>query len=321
MNPFVFIVGCARSGTTLLQRLVDAHPQIAVLPEINWITNSFRARKWLGPAGRVTPVQVAGLVEHYRFRECAFSREEFVGLLGPEGSVPYATFLGRLFALYGRQKGKPLVGTKTPEYVRRLPTLHALWPEAMIVHLIRDGRDVCLSVLSWSHAHRAAGRYATWADDPVATTALWWRRKVLLGRDGARRLEPRLYYELRYEDLVARPAEECARLCAFLGVPYDEGMLRFHEGRTRPEPGLDAKDAWLPITPGLRSWREQMPPRDQERFEAIAGDLLEDLGYPRAFPRPSPDSLSRAATIRARFTEEAHLRKEAFPVGWEDRGR
>jgi hypothetical protein len=87
-------------------------------------------------------------------------------------------------------------------------------------------------------------------------------------------------------------------LCAFLGLPYDEAMLRFHEGRTRAKPGRDAKHAWLPISPGLRDWRCQMPAEDLERFEAAAGGLLDELGYARAIPRPRPEILEHASYIR-----------------------
>ena len=272
MNPFVFIVGCARSGTTLLQRIVEAHPQIAITPEMHWITDYFRQRRWLAPEGRVTRAQVSKMVQNQkRFSQFEFSQEEFEGLLDNGESVPYATFLNGIFALYGKRKGKQLVGNKTPAYVRRIRTLHAFWPQAKFIHLIRDGRDVALSVLNWYHADRTAGRYSTWAEDPVSTTALWWKCKVRLGREGGQALGPGLYYEMRYEALVAQPADECARLCAFLGIRYDEAMLHFHEGRTRTEPGLDAKQAWRPITPGLRDWRAQMPAEDVERFEAVAG--------------------------------------------------
>jgi hypothetical protein len=317
LKPLFFVVGCARSGTTLLQRIMDAHPQVAVLPEINWITDHFREKKWLWHRGQATAAHVASLIDHYRFRECEFRAKEFEGLLRPEGSVPYKIFLERLFSLFGRNMGKPLVGNKTPEYVRRLPRLHVLWPQAKFVHLIRDGRNVCLSVLSWNHAQRVAGRYGTWLEDPVSTTALWWRRKVELGREGAQELGSGLYYELRYEDLVAQPAEECAKLCSFLGVAYDDRILHFHEGRMRAEPGLNAKDAWLPITPGLRDWRSQMTSEDVERFEAVAGDLLDQLGYPRAFPSPCPTSLQRAEEIRQRFTQDLLSRKEAIPQCWQ----
>src|SRR5262249_20431836 len=151
-----------------------------------------------------------------------------------------------------------------------------------------------------------AGRYSIWAEDPVTTAALWWERKVRLGRQGGLRLGRGLYYEMRYEDLVSSPDEACPRLCDFLGVPYDEAMLRFHEGRSRNSPGLDAKKAWLPCTAGFRNWRRRMFAQDVERFEAAGGELLDELGYPRAFPRPSPQSLEQAARLREAFTGELH---------------
>jgi hypothetical protein len=109
---------------------------------------------------------------------------------------------------------------------------------------------------------------------------------------------PELYYELHYESLIANPEKECAALCAFFDLPYDDAMHQFHIGRTRSKPGLDAKHAWLPITPGLRNWRSQMPAEDVERFEAAAGGLLDELGYPRAVPRSQPERLESAARIR-----------------------
>lgn len=73
----------------------------------------------------------------------------------------------------------------------------------------------------------------------------------------------------------------------------------------RSEPGLDAKKAWLPITAGLRDWRTQMSAEHVERFEAVAGDLLDELGYPRAFPRTSAEAVGHAARMRGLFTDNA----------------
>jgi Sulfotransferase family len=316
VEPYVFLVGCARSGTTLLQRLVDAHPQIAITPEMHWITDYFREGKWLGPEGRVTGEQLADMIVHKRFRQFDFTPEQFRELLDDDAPTPYVPFLNRLFALYGKVKRKPLVGNKTPAYVRRLPRLHALWPRAKFVHLIRDGRDVCLSVMNWNHAYRTAGRYSTWAEDPAGTTALWWERKVRLGRQGGRALPSDLYYELRYDDLVCQPEDECRKLCAFLGLPFGSAMLRFHEGKVRHEPGLDAKKAWLPITPGLRDWRTQLPPADLERFEAVAGPLLDELGYRRGCTEPSPVSHQHAARLRTLFVADLKARDEVVPESW-----
>jgi hypothetical protein len=318
-NPYLFIVGCARSGTTLIHRMVDAHPLIAITPEMHWITYHFKKWKHSKPDGLVTPELISELAEHRRFAQFEIGREEFEGLLGPGEQVSYPSFLNGIFDLYGRVKNKPLVGNKTPAYVRSISSLHALWPEAKFVHIIRDGRDVCLSIMNWKKAGRNAGRYATWNEDPVSTTALWWERKVRLGREAGASLGPELYHEIRYESLVSRAVEECTRLCEFLDVPYDDAMVRFHEGKTRtdlPDARKNAKKAWLPITSGLRNWRSEMPDEDVERFEAAAGDLLGELGYARAFPRPSAEKLEHASRIREAFAGEVRERKERLPERW-----
>src|SRR5918993_5421879 len=307
-DPYLFIVGCARSGTTLVHRIVDAHPEIAITTEMHWITRHFKSRN-----GLVTPELVSELTGHKRFAQFEIPRQQFEGLLGSGEAVPYPTFLRRVFGLYGKIKNKPLVGNKTSGYVRRIPTLHALWPDAKFVHIIRDGRDVCLSILNWKKAERTAGRYASWEEDPVSTTALWWERKVRTAREAGARLGSSLYYEVRYESLISRPEQECQRLCEFLDVLYDDAMIRFAEGKARtelPNARKTPKKAWLPITSGMRNWRTEMPVKDVERFEAAAGNLLEELGYERTFSRPTPQALEHATRIRKTFSRHVQERGE-----------
>jgi hypothetical protein len=316
VNPYVFIVGSTRSGTTLLRRMVDAHPQIAVVHETHWITRYFEKRKGLTPEGFVTPELIPKLLEYRRFPKMKVGRQELERLINPDEPVSYSSFVSAIFDLYGQREGKSLVGDKTPSYVLNLPTLHGLWPTAKFVHIIRDGRDVCLSMVNWKKAHVAAGRLATWSEDPVLTTALWWKQRVRLGREDGSALGPGLYYEIRYETLVSQPATECEALCDFLGVPYDDAMLRFHEGREKADPGLDAKKAWRPTTPGLRDWRSQMTLGDIERFEAAAGELLEELGYPRAVPDPPQEKLEEATRIHRAFTQELRAKEWRLPKHW-----
>ena len=317
MNPFVFIVGCPRSGTTLLQRIVNAHPRLAIVHETHWIPKFYKRGTGLTPDGRVTPQLVDHIVGHRTFRKLGIGRESLVGLLHRDGSVPYAAFVRGIYDLYADSHGKALVGDKTPEYGRKLRILHGLFPEARFVHLIRDGRDVGLSHLHWKvKTDKLNWRLATWGQDPVTTGALWWKWNVRLTQEAGQPLGPGQYYELRYERLVACPEEECARLCEFLGIRYEDAMLRFHEGRTRDHPQLDAKRAWRPITPGLRDWRTQMSPEDQERFEAAAGDLLDELGYPRAVPRPRPEKVDQALRLRAMFIETVRTGEAVLPERW-----
>jgi hypothetical protein len=93
-------------------------------------------------------------------------------------------------------------------------------------------------------------------------------------------------------------------------------MLRFHEGRMRPKPGRRAKAAWLPVTPGQRAWEQEMPPADLTRFEAAAGELLDELGYPQAAQPVSEAARRRAARFRAAFAEHAHSRRRRTPEAW-----
>ncbi len=122
---------------------------------------------------------------------------------------------------------------------------------------------------------------------------------------------------MRSEELDTVPANTCEKLCDFLDLPYDDAMLRFHEGRAKMKPGRDAKRAWLPTTSGLRDWRTQMPSEDLEQFEAASGDLLEELGYLRACPPPPEEKLARAARIRECFTREASASGKRLPKGWQ----
>jgi len=304
-NPCVFIVGCPRSGTTLLQRILDAHPLLAICPETFWVVYFFKKRIGLTPDGCVTPELVSRLLNYYKFYRMKAAKADLDHLLSAERSISYSAFVTGLFDHYGEYWRKPLVGDKTPDYVRNLPTLHSLWPRAKIVHLIRDGRDVCLSATNWKRkTDRLRSQFTTWEKHPVITAALWWEWHVRKGREDSRSVGPELYYELRYEALIAGAKEECARLCDFLSLGTDELMLKFHEGRIRTESGLDAKNAWLPITAGLRDWRTQMPPEDIERFEAAAGDLLLELGYQRAYPKPASRVLEEAGEIRKIFVSD-----------------
>jgi hypothetical protein len=120
---------------------------------------------------------------------------------------------------------------------------------------------------------------------------LWWEWQVRLGREVGILLHDEFYHEMRYEDLVSDPASTCQSLCAFLGVPYDEAMLRCYEGHEQQEPGLDAKYAW----------RTQMPQADLIRFEAVAGELLDELDYSRGVSELSAESEHHAIRLREEF--------------------
>ena len=295
-NPYVFIVGCPRSGTTLLRHMVDAHPEITISPEAHWIPIWYNERRGLAPDGMVTPELITLLLDDPKFPLMQLGRDEILSLVRSGQPMSYASFVTGVLDLYGKARGKALVGNKTPDSARRMHTLHGLWPEARFIHLIRDGRDVALSLMAWPKVtQKKPGTFHTWKDDPVSTSALWWELNVRRGREAGASLGPGLYYEMRYESLVSNSADQCAALCSFLGLPFDDRMLGFYK---TPPRSKARQNHWQPVTPGLRDWRTQMSVQDVERFEATVGGLLDELSYPRAFPRPRTEALERGSRIR-----------------------
>ena len=274
-NPYLFVVGCPRSGTTLLQRMLDNHPRLAVSNDSHFIPLAVRDVP-VGVDPTLTDELVTWVREYKRFYRLGLDDEQVAAAAG--GARTYSEFVGGLYACYARAHGKELAGEKTPDYVKHLPRLRSLFPWARFVHIVRDGRDVALSAREWAHDGKGPSKLSMWEEEPIAVCALWWRAMVARGmRDGA--ALGSAYHEVRYERLVLDPEPVLGDVADHLGLAYTDAMVNFHVGRTRDNPRLSAKSAWLPATPGLRDWRAAMGDRDLTLFELLAGDLLAELGY------------------------------------------
>lgn len=296
-NPFLFVVGCPRSGTTLMQRILDRHPSLAVANDTHFISRALErfAPESLGAAlaGRAVPLSerlVQAAIDYRRFPRLGIDEREARAIAASCSS--YAEFVGALYGRFAELRGKSFGGEKTPDYVRRLPLLTGLFPAARIVHLIRDGRDVTMSLVEWATGNKGPAKLALWRDEPMGTGALWWRWQVLAGRRSAIGLRGR-YLEVRYDDLVERTAETLQSVVSFLGIADDAALRSMLEATTAERPASARKAERAPIR-GLRDWRTQMAERDVELFEAIAGDLLEELGMVRHARRCSR-TVQRAA--------------------------
>ena len=318
-NPFLFVLGCQRSGTTLLQHILDSHPQTAIMQEAGWFGTWYERRIGITAEGFVTADLIPSILRTSKNIDLGVSAAELSELIGNGRQIPYERFISAIFDRFGLARKKHLVGSKNPDYLRHLNSLHQLWPHAKFVHIIRDGRDVCLCASDrWKGTgfqgfpfllYESPDRvFDHWKEDPVITTALWWEWNVSLGREFGRSLGPAMYYELRYEHLVTRPKDECLALCQFLEIPFDDAMLR-HQDNFKPRSGpngaiLHAR-VGLPITSGLRDWRTEMPAEELGRFEAASGTFLEELSYHRGVERPQADHLAEATRIRGLFEEVA----------------
>ena len=276
-NPFVFVVGCPRSGTTLLQRMLDNHPQLAVANDTHFITRAAKRILRKDPQPLLTPELLEAVKSYRRFYRLGLDEAEVAS--AAKDCPTYAEFVSRLYTLRGEKKQKRLSGEKTPDYCRQMPALHTLFPAARFVHIIRDGRDTALSTLNWATGSKGPGKWSLWDEDPVGTCALWWRWQAGMGQRDGKKLGVDHYLQVRYEDLVAQPEKQLRSIAMFLGIPDSRTMANYHAGKTKHEAGLSAKSAWLPPVKNLRDWRNDMSTEDIEVFEGIAGDLLRENGY------------------------------------------
>ncbi len=153
-------------------------------------------------------------------------------------------------------------GDKSPSYTRHVELLKSLFPEARFVHIVRDVRDYCLSInKAWGkNMIRAAQR---WSDDVTNARQVGNR----LGKN---------YIEVRYEDLLADPRSTVERICGTLGINFDEDMTRL----SQPTEVIgDARGAEIKRD-NVEKYAHQLDPVTRRKIEAIAGELLESLGYP-----------------------------------------
>lgn len=288
---FPLFVGSGRSGTTLFRNVFDSHPQLAVTHEAHFVAAMARRRsRYEKPEGFDVDAFVRDLYANPNFLRQGIPEEAVRADLAATPPGSYAGAVRAVFALHAAAQGKPLYGDKTPGYVSHLALLGRLFPEARFVHIIRDGRDVALAYLDRSE----------WGPSTVAEAAINWRDRVSRGRKAGADLGQARYRETRYEDMIDDPEDTTLGLCDFLGLEYDEAMLRYHErgsefiGSTK-HPAAFAGLA-RPITKGMRDWRREMAPDDVALFETVAGDLLESLGYDLTGIGGGARAWARAAT-------------------------
>ena len=267
-GPPLLILGVRRSGTTLLRVMLDRHSELAV-PDESYFVPQLADRH----LRRVDPdAFVDDLRRLNTLAEWDVPLKRVRARLSP--AMPIGAAIATVYAVYAEEQGKRRWGDKTPMYMQNLRLLEKLFPDALFVHLIRDGRDAALSFLELP-----AGLVTeTWMHPRTpAEFACQWRTEVAAARRLGQRIGSR-YLEVRYEELVGDVEGVLRRICDFAWLGYEPAMADYagnvdvsakpHQQRLREPP-----------TKGVRDWRKQMSPADVSAFEHVAGDLLRKLGY------------------------------------------
>lgn len=281
------MVGVARSGTTLLRLMLDAHPQLAIPPETHFIPKLVRVFEEAGdlPGDELRERAHVFLTGHRRWDDFGLDAAELRRRFDAADPFTVAAALRAFYGLYAEGQGKPRWGDKSPSYARRMRRVQAALPEARFVHLIRDGRDVALSQLDVHHGA-----------EELSEAAQGWVEGIAKARRAARRVDH--YTELRYEDLVAHPEPALRQVCDVVEIEFDPAMLDYHRGASErmAETVREMRHGEREISAEMRAaqhanvskppqreragrWRKDMSREQLEAFEQVAGDLLADLGY------------------------------------------
>ena len=283
-----FIVGCGRSGTTLLQTMLMAGGAVSIPMETKFY-DAFPTGRAVGIGDPATTDDLPGLVrrvhEHQRRAGIDVPPDRFVALAEEADRTWDGVFLA-LMAAYREKEGGVRVGEKSPAHTRWVPRLAAAFPDAKFVHLMRDPRAVALSRIR-----------AGFTTKRTATAIERWREAVAMHENVADSLGGDRYFLVRYEDLVTTPKEAIEPLCAFLGIPFDERMLTSKQGVSE---GLGAKahhqNLAKPVfTSSIEKWRKELTTSQIRMIEAELGETMRAFGY-------EPDDASPGgAAHRLRF--------------------
>ncbi len=279
MNTPVFIVGCDRSGTTLLSLILSQSSDLHVTLESGFIPDLYKnisdygdfdtaKNRWYFLRDLQT---IKATSKTIAFDIFELSEEDAEKALHKAAPTDYAGAIDALFRMTAKINGKTRWGNKTPKYVLHIPLLNTLFPNAKIIHIIRDPRDVAASILK-----------AGWTST-IKEAALYWNKRVNAGLKG-RSLGDNIYYELKYESLLKKPKVEIKNICDWLEIDFQEDIVdRYREDENRSSiiehnnlfdligKPIDASRAY--------AWKKSMRKADFAEIEEVNKDLIKKLNY------------------------------------------
>ena len=268
-SPPIFVVGLHRSGTTWVYDMLTAHPEVAGIFESGifslnlGVAPLFDPKHWYSDEG--------ALDRDRALFGSAFRLNQLIGrdeLLRDVRELT-TTWIGRAHEPQHR-----FLVEKTPQHFRTMRLIDELYPGATFVHVIRDGRDVAVSVQEAGHSWPAP-RLRGLARREIAQR---WVEGIGIARQQAREGQLR-YVEVRYEEFHRDPAAELRRLFAFCAIPADEDTIARICKVTAFDSQQRAHGDQFRRQGAVGDWRRRFGIRDRLMFDRVAGELIVELGY------------------------------------------
>lgn len=270
-NNLVFIVGCPRSGTTFVQRLLGSNPQIRTTRE----THLFDAylgedvRSWRGEIEKASSNPWAVGISWYLGEDYFLSalREYAYNLIKPHISDLKA---GQLFI------------EKTPNHAEYIPEILAVFPECKVIHIVRDPRDVVASLIA------AAKSWAKYFPKSALSAAKMWVRYINAVHSSQNLLGKDQFYQLKYEHLLTSTRDVVESLSEFLGVQWKQEDLENAisendaTSKIRKRGGEDPAKFLRKARPG--SWKEDLNWKQKLDVWRVARKTMSELDYPWKYP-------------------------------------
>lgn len=270
----IFLGGCPRSGTTLLQSLLGAHPKIASFPESHLFQN-LRLRylsRSLGLASIKGKKQLNWFLEEIGQPELKSKLSPF-----PLFISQYVSVFNQALNQATEEQGKLVWLEKSPEHIRYIQLFEHLIPGTKFIHLVRNGGDVVASLYDVSHNHQRRDIWGDpWTIDKCVKT---WMDSVQFS---SHHLHKPNHILIRYENLVADPEKVLSQLCTFLGLEFDAVMLTAY-GQTarkvvRPDETWKASVGAPIKSANGKKFYELFNPEEQDYIlEKLSVINLEDL--------------------------------------------
>jgi len=239
-------------------------------------------------------------------------RPDIDEVLNARKSDDFHGLFDALLHCWAAHHGKPRWGEKSPQHAPYWPTIREAFPDAQVIHIVRDCRDV---VLSWVAARFGPKHIAVAAERWQSYLRQMQEIKAMQPTDG--------FYTVRYVDLVSQPESELKKLCAFLGEAYDPKMLNFYqEDYEYVTDKRNARKLQTPLnTSSVGRWEDRLTARQVGVIEWIAGEMMDFHGYPRSSSETVP--VGSVARISYQACNK-FLRAKAMAVntkGWVDTSR
>ena len=269
----VFVLGCGRSGTTLLYHMLLSAGGFAVYRAesnaINLLEPRFGNLSLKQNKERLMQAWLASRL----FERSGLAADAITAKVMEECRNG-GDFLRILMSEIARNQGVDRWAECTPEHLLHLKRIKETIPEALVIHIIRDGRDVALS-----NARLGYIRRAWWDRTPnVLACGLYWEWILRKGRGDGSKLGAD-YTEVRFEDLILNPRPVLARLSAFIEQELDYDRIREVGIGSVSEPNTSFKEEADGEFNPIGRWKTGFTPELLATFEGLVGGQLEEFGY------------------------------------------